>query len=535
MYIVLIFINFFSITLQTVQAGIFCDDYLEEIYLVKENNTKKVIAKGWKGKWSEPYKFNDLDADPGSLIQFSCYNNEAWTYGAGCFLINEKCYCYNFDNIDNKEYSKTEKYNGVVIFENNKTCNIEIKFLKEYNKKEYYSYQHFIPLDVNEIECIKDNYIMVPNNMEYIINFSDFIKSPFNLTNLNISIERNSEYFTLNKTKLNSTTKFKITNNLTFLYKKGHKKIKIKFKNYGVFLEDTKSCELGIRVCYNSCLDCYDKDPNNDDHQCKSCKNDYFFKENTTNCMTKEQMANENYYFDENEEIFKKCYNDCLHCEGKGDSDNMKCLDCKSPKYYTYQNNCIDDITNYYYSEKEKKYFKCYKTCHSCYENSNEDAHYCKKCNDEYHFIYNETGKCISSDEKPLNTYLDIENNTYKQCSYRCSTCDNSENCTECYKDESNNYIYHFIETEKGKCISESELDTLSYLDINENTYKLCPKGTITVENNKCIPRSAIYLVLFIIIIIIIIALFICLIWRLIRKKKTFKINEESKYSINLI
>ena len=204
-----------------------------------------------------------LDADPGSLIQFSCYNNEAWTYGAGCFIINEKCYCYNFDNIDNKEYSKTEKYSGEVKFENNKTCNIEIKFLKEFNKREYYSYQHYIPLDVNEIECIKDNYIMVPNNMEYIINFSDYIKSPFNLTNLNISIEKNSEYFTLNKTKLNSTTKFKITNNLTFLYKKGHKKIKIKFKNYGVFLEDTKSCELGIRVCYDSCLECKDKDPDN--------------------------------------------------------------------------------------------------------------------------------------------------------------------------------------------------------------------------------------------------------------------------------
>jgi hypothetical protein len=213
----------------------------------------------------------------------------------------------------------------------------------------------------------------------------------------------------------------------------------------------------------------------------------------------------------------------------------MNCLNCKSQKYYAKPNNCIEDITNYYYSKEEKIYIKCYKTCHSCNENSNKVAHNCKKCATEYHFIYNETGKCINSDEKPLNTYLDIENNTYKKCNDSCYTCDSLNNCTECYKDESNKYIYHFIENEKGKCISESELDTLSILDVNDNTYKLCPKGTIAVENNKCISRSGIYLVLFIAAIIIMILLFICLIWILIRKKNTFNIYEETKDMTKLI
>ena len=536
MYIILILINFFSITLQTVQAGIFCDDYLNEIYLIDEETKKeKQIAYGWNGNWSLPYMFKELDADPGSLIKFKCYNNEGWTYGAGCFLINDKCYCIMFNNTELNRYS-AEKYNGEVKFENNKTCNIEINFLKESKRKTNYSYQQYIPLDVDEIECMKNTSIFVQNNTKYLINFADYIKAPFNLTNLKISIEKNNKYFTLNQKKLTSDTKFKITNNLTFLYNgNAYNKLKIEFKNYGVISKKTKTCELGIRVCYDSCLKCKDQDPDKDNHQCETCKKDYFFIEGTSNCMKREQMEKTSYYFDENDNQFKQCHNNCLLCNGKANSTHMNCLNCKSQKYYAKPNNCIEDITNYYYSKEEKIYIKCYKTCHSCNENSNKDAHNCKKCVHEYHFIYNETGKCINSDEKPLNTYLDIENNTYKKCNDSCYTCDSLNNCTECYKDESNKYIYHFIENEKGKCISESELDTLSILDVNDNTYKLCPKGTIAVENNKCISRSGIYLVLFIAAIIIMILLFICLIWILIRKKKTFNIYEETKDMTKLI
>ena len=533
--IILIFINFFSVTLQAVQAGLFCDNFLREIYLIdEESKTEKVIAKGWDGMWSTPYIFKELNADPGALIRFKCYNYDGWTFGGGCFLINDKCYCYNFDSEIKGYTNKIDPYKGEINFNNNKKCSMNVKYLTEFNIKKDYYYKHYIPLDANLIECMDNKYISVPKNVEYKLTLSDYIKSSFKLTNLKITINENSKYFTLNKEKLTSNKKFKITSKLTFFHNE-HAKIKIKFTNYGIFIESTKKCELGIRVCYDTCLECYDKDPDDNNHQCTKCKNDYFFIEDTNNCLTKKQMENTSYYFDENDKKFKKCHNDCLHCNGEGDSNDMKCLDCKPPKYYAEPNNCIDNITNYYYSEENKKYMRCYETCESCYKNSNENAHNCKKCNDDYHFIYNEDGKCISSDEKPTNTYLDITTNTYKKCNDSCYTCDSIDNCTECYKDESNKYIYHFIENEKGKCISESELDTLSRLDENDNTYKLCPKGTITVENNKCISRSAIYLILFIIAIIIIILLFICLIWRLIRKKSEFNINEESKGMIRLI
>ena len=50
-------------------------------------------------------------------------------------------------------------------------------------------------------------------------------------------------------------------------------------------------------------------------------------------------------------------------------------------------------------------------------------------------------------------------------------TCNN--NCIKCLKDENDNYIYHFLHDEKGKCISEEEKPPNTYLDLETNTYEL--------------------------------------------------------------
>ena len=81
----------------------------------------------------------------------------------------------------------------------------------------------------------------------------------FNITYLKISIIENYNYFTINGEQISLNTKFNISNHLIFFHNQ-NTKIKIKFKNYGVVLNNDKICELNIRVCYDTCLDCKDID-----------------------------------------------------------------------------------------------------------------------------------------------------------------------------------------------------------------------------------------------------------------------------------
>jgi hypothetical protein len=304
--------------------------------------------------------------------------------------------------------------------------------------------------------------------------------------NLKINVIQSYDYFTLNNNKLTESIKFRISEEVIF-YSKYKTKINVKFKNYGIFLGGTKECDFNIRVCYDSCKDCYDLDSDESNHQCKSCKDGYYLVENTNNCKTIEEMEGTNYYLDENKKRFLKCYDDCLTCFGGGDINDMKCKSCVNNKYLIEPGDCIEDITNYYYSEEDKIYKKCYHTCYSCNKGGDKNNNNCQKCNENYHLIYNEEGKCISPDEKPTNTYFDNESNTYKKCYESCSTCekagDNSNNnCKECLKDNNNNFIYHFIYNEEGKCINSDEKPSNTYLDDQSNTYKLCYERCSTCD-----------------------------------------------------
>ena len=103
-----------------------------------------------------------------------------------------------------------------------------------------------------------------------------------------------------------------------------------------------------------------------------------------------------------------------------------------------------------------------------------------------YHFVYNKIGRCLNESEKPSNTYLDNETNIYKKCYDRCSSCDkrgneSNNNCNECLKDENNSYIYHFTYNDKGKCITDNEKPSHTYLDLNDNTFKLSYKAVLYV------------------------------------------------------
>ena len=439
-FFIILFLCFFSFSFQIIQAAFFCEDLLREVYLVDQSNELRQIAYGPdNGDWERPNYILDLAADQGDTIKINClsYVGMADTYGGGCFLINDNCRCYNF-NIErtiSEYHTRYAKLDG-------KDCSITLE--RSSVPPGNYSYQYQIPLDASGVTCPTE-VLILRYGQNYDLELANYITANFGLKNLEISIIENYGYFELNGEKLESNNRFKILNNTLKFYLEENKKIRVSFTNFGIVLSD-KNCSFYIRICHPRCLECHDEDSNDNNHQCKKCKEGYHPFEDNRNCKTKEEMISSNYYFDEDAKIFKRCYQSCSACNSKS----------------------LENINN------------------------------CIKCKDSYHFIYNELdkGTCINETQKPINTYLDTNTNTYKLCYERCGSCSqigdiSNNNCDECVKDNGN-YIFHFLENENGKCINESERPSNTYLDFSDNTYKycfercsLCNEGG-SESNNNC-------------------------------------------------
>ena len=105
-------INTFSISYQTVQAAFFCDDDIQDIYVVNGNDKIKIADKK-PGDCHTPYYYKDLAATPGDLLYFGCDNSGGGiTYGAACFYMSDDCHCYSFFNQDIEyDYSNPPQVN----------------------------------------------------------------------------------------------------------------------------------------------------------------------------------------------------------------------------------------------------------------------------------------------------------------------------------------------------------------------------------------------------------------------------------------
>jgi len=468
MNIILILLYCPNLSFQIIQSGLFCDDRIYDIYVYDERLGDYRLLQTLKDPVDcDNVDYVNLDVDPGAHIKFRCYNGAYETLGGGCFLINNKCHCYDFDSLEGYGH-RNDGRSFSVFFNNGISCNHYARLLQDHGEYRDYYYYHKVPLDVDEIKC-SDKTISAPINIKRSLKFSDYIEYPFKKTYLEINVNRNYQIFTLNNQQLSSDKKFNILSNLEFSYNQSSK-INIQFINYGVLLDNTKTCKLNIRFCYDSCLECKDIDPNEDSHQCLKCKEDFYFIENTTNCMTINQMKeNHSYYFDRKEKIFKSCYNSCEECK---------------------------DIE------------------------PNEDSHQCLKCKEEWYFIEN-TSNCMTIKEMENSSYYFDDNEIiFRHCLKECSACDNETYCSNCSE------TYHFIYNEEGKCINETKKEDLLYLDEKTNTYRKCPDGTVKVKNNECIQKSYLVeiIILSIVILIIIIALFFFIKKIVINKKNESEI-----------
>ena len=311
-FFLLLFFNSLSFSFLSIQAVFFCDDYLKSVYILNESPPKK-IAGEWVGNSETSYYFNDLNAAPGDLIRIECYNTQGWSFGAGCFVLNNECHCFNFDinNINRKsgfEVARSHNFGNIICSMSN------IYYIEEENQVKSYEYKHYIPLDASKISCKNENSVLIVQYGEKrSLRLSNYIITNFDLKNLEVVITENYEYFSLNNNQLTENQKFKILNNLIF-YSIDRIKIHIKFKNLGIPLTTTKECGFYIRVCHERCSQCYDEDIKENKHQCIKCKDGFYFVENTNNCKRRQEMDLTKYYLDETgtEKMFKRSYKDCL-------------------------------------------------------------------------------------------------------------------------------------------------------------------------------------------------------------------------------
>lgn len=206
------------------------------------------------------------------------------------------------------------------------------------------------------------------------------------------------------------------------------------------YLDETTNT---MRACYSLCGTCkYGgiEGTNN----CTTCVDDYFFMENSSNCFTKETIP-KNYYFDKEDQKFKKCFDSCGKCSIGGNETYHNCDKCKSEEYSFIEepkNNCIlkkDKPSNYYYDEQEGTYKKCFDLCSECKEGGDKKDHHCTQCINNYSFSIDKESNCIIQGSQKSNYYLDKETNTYRVCYSSCSKCeyggiDENHNCTVCTK-----------------------------------------------------------------------------------------------------
>ena len=256
------------------------------------------------------------------------------------------------------------------------------------------------------------------------------------------------------------------------------------------------SSEINEFNCFYTCLNCSDLG-NISNHNCQICINGYYFKEddNIKNCYNNESIE-DGYYLDLNDNLFKKCNYRCLTCEIGGNNISSNCLKCDNNYYFhpDISNHCINSsefpTSNYYLDLNDNKYKLCHNSCLTC---NGSNYNNCLSCDNDnsYYFIENDNSNiCYRNGTQGDGYYLDLNDNLFKKCNYRCLTCEMRGNNTnsDCLKCNDNYYFHPDI---SNHCINSSELPTSNYyVDLNDNKYKLCHNSCLTCNGsnyNNCL------------------------------------------------
>jgi len=238
------------------------------------------------------------------------------------------------------------------------------------------------------------------------------------------------------------------------------------------FYLSTSDSPITFKPCDSSCKKCPIEGGS-----CIECADGYYFKSDairTDYCY--KTLPSSLYFFDEKNMLYGRCGNNCASCDEAGD---MYCTECINGYFYIEENfaeskgPCFKDNPGdgYYFENSQNIFKKCLGNCLNCI-NGNDDG--CTSCKTTTYPIKTDppvkSFECYNSSSPPSNHFLDSQINFFVQCDSSCKTCDTSDICLTC----ADNY-FKIRGNPSSLCFKKDNLPTPNlYFDSDTSEFNLC-------------------------------------------------------------
>ena len=244
-----------------------------------------------------------------------------------------------------------------------------------------------------------------------------------------------------------------------------------KFLKYGNCVSNCKNGYYedennpSIKICKCDLIKCYICSQESlNQNLCITCNNEngYYQKYdelNNINNFIDCYKNPEGYYLDtnnNNEPIYKLCYETCKFCYIKGNETYHYCIECKP---------------NYYFELISNGYKNCYDNCsYYHYYDNNSNIYYCTKtfqCPENYNKLIHDKNECVKTCDEDNEYKYEFRKGCYKECPTGSKKPDNNSSTNQYYCD--------------AICPEDKPFEIIS----TQECVKNCP--TVEIEQNICI------------------------------------------------
>lgn len=244
--------------------------------------------------------------------------------------------------------------------------------------------------------------------------------------------------------------------------------ILIKDDNSGfILVGDTyKKCDIACKKCY--------KPAENNCKVCNSTTSfidgTTYCTDNSKNQIV---IDGKPYYKDSGNQNYYPCHTLCSSCLIGEAPLNHNCENCKEDYVFKEDEkfNCFPTITEedkatfigYYYNEENNIYMKCFPICSECTKSGDEKSNNCDKCVDGYSVVSDQAGRCIMKTGVLDGYYYNADRDVFIKCYSQCSGCTDEgslkdQKCLSCKTGL-------FLMTINSNCINPEPISLGKFLD----------------------------------------------------------------------